>query len=451
MPTAKSVGSRLFVAGLLCVATACIASAQDFVALPSSAVEPPLIAQADIPAESSIEEPPLPSSDSTAAPIVEAPTNNAANAVSDTPRRLKYELRFAMRGVYDDNINISSTNKIHDFYMAFEPGFSLGFGDLTEKQENFIGVDYGTTIQRYIDHSEADSEQHAIKIMGQYRASRLTMTLGQDIQVLNNASIIANSATDVLNRDVASRTSVRTYTTRLGASYYVSGKTFLSSDLGSAITDYDSLISSSVYFGDFFVNYDYSPKLTIGIGGGAGYNSVDSATPDQTFQQIRGRFSYHASGKVSFNASVGAEFRQFEGDMRGTYVSPVFDLGATYQPFDGTSIDLVAGRQTLNSASIAGQDFASTTLSVTARQRLLRRFQLGLMLGYENADYFSATSTSVASERSDNYYSVQPSIDVTMTRFWSLGVYYLHRTSESSFENFTFHDNQVGLRTAIKF
>jgi hypothetical protein len=452
MASSLSLSFRLSVALVLLGAAG--AYAQDSVMSPTTTVEPPVLGQVNA---TSIEtnEPALPIGDPGTPTSVPAAEDIAAtatgNAVADTPRRFHYSLRMQIRGVYDDNINIRPTNKVSDYYFAIEPGISLGLGDVEARQENFIGFDYSPSILRYFDHSEADSDQHFITIAGQYRASRLTLNLTQNVQILNNATIVENT-NEVVNRDVASRTSVNIYTTKLGGSYYVAGKTFLSSDLGATVTDYKSLISSEVYFGDLFINYDYSPKVTFGIGGGGGYNPVDPPSPNQTFEQVRGRMSYNASGKITFNGSVGAEFREFDNSSRDIYISPVFDLGATYQPFDGTNIQLNGSRQTFNSAALGGQDFSSTTLSLSLRQRFLQRFTLGVMLSYENADYFSTvTNQTFDSDRSDNYISVQPTVDVAVTRFWSVGAFYLHRRDDSSIESFSFQENQVGFRTSLKF
>ena len=59
--------------------------------------------------------------------------------------------------------------------------------------------------------------------------------------------------------------------------------------------------------------------------------------------------------------------------------------------------------------------------------------------------------TVVNANRSDNYFFVQPSIDVTLTAFWTAGVYYLYRNNDSSLESFSFYDNQFGIRTSLIF
>ena len=104
----------------------------------------------------------------------------------------------------------------------------------------------------------------------------------------------------------------------------------------------------------------------------------------------------------------------------------------------------------LSSGFFPDQDFAATSVTLRIQQRLLQRIYLGLAAGYENADYFS-TVNGVSATRNDDYYFVEPSVDVLITRFWSAGVYYLHREDISSFDFFSFYDNQVGVRTTIRF
>ena len=128
----------------------------------------------------------------------------------------------------------------------------------------------------------------------------------------------------------------------------------------------------------------------------------------------------------------------------------MFEIGLNYTPFDGTKLSLSANRRTLNSAVLAGQDYAVTNFTVNIQQRLLARFYLAASAGYENSDYFSAIAGGVSNRR-DDYYFVQPSIAVSVTRFWTVGAYYLHRANNSSVDAFSFHDNQVGLRTSLVF
>src|SRR5437667_3447319 len=111
---------------------------------------------------------------------------------------------------------------------------------------------------------------------------------------------------------------------------------------------------------------------------------------------------------------------------------------------------LGASRRTFNSGTFAGQDFSGTTIDVGVRQRFLQRFYLAVSGGYQNSDYFSTVS-GVTANRTDNYYFVEPALDFSITRFWIVGGYYLHRKNDSSSQTFSFYVNQVGLRTTLVF
>jgi hypothetical protein len=376
--------------------------------------------------------------------------------VSSEPRRFQYGFKIAVRGVYDDNINISQTNRVSDYYFTIEPVLTLGAGDITGHEDNYIRLDYAPSLFLFADHSEDDAVQQLIHLEGQHHFSRLTVTLAEEIAILDGTDLrgIADQTApgSHANLDVSGRTKFETYNTRMNASYDLSGKTFLSTGFDSLITEYNSssLFSSANVSENLFINYRYSDKVTLGIGGTGGYDFVDAPNPNQSFEQANVRASYQATGKISMNFSGGIEFRQFENSSRGQYISPVFELSASYQPFDATSFTLSGSRRTFNSGVLAGQDFAGTTVTVSFRQRLLQRFYFGASGGYENSDYFSTVS-GVAANRQDNYYFIEPSLDFSITRFWTVGGYYLHRQNDSSSSAFGFYDNQFGFRTALVF
>src|SRR2546422_1667588 len=377
---------------------------------------------------------------------------NVSNVSSAEPRRFHYSLRLTVRGVYDDNIFITNTNRISDYYFAIEPMITVGFGDIEGRGGNYIRLDYLPSIIIFVDHSGDDAVDQLIHLEARHQFSRLTLFFSQDVDILDSANL--NSFIDTTgqhaNIDVSARTRLNLYLTRLRAYYDLTGKLFLSGEFDASIYDYrNDFINSEIFSGGLYINYKWTPKVTVGIGGTGGYDSVDDPNPDQTFEQVNVRLNYEATGKLNFYASAGVEFRQFNGN-RSERTSPTFELGAMYRPFDGTTITLAASTPILNSGFFPDQDFQATNVVLRIQQRLLQRFYLGLSAGYENADYF-ATARGVSAPREDNYYFVEPSVDVLITRFWSAGAYYLHRRDDSSIAFFSFYDNQVGVRTTIRF
>ena len=443
------------VAGVLLLGLLRLVQGEEIVMVAPTPTQDPTLLQVDIPPTSD-EEVPLPVQENNESVTRETReiADPGASGLSTTPRRFRYAFQFQVRGIYDDNINLSPTDPITDYYFTLEPKIVLAFGDAGSKKENYLRFDYAPRVFLFVDHTEDNAFQHVIRLEGQVRFSRLTLKLSQEVQLLDGTDVDirtgAGETASRLNLDVSGRTELRLYTTDLSASYDLGGKTFLSGGVSYVAYDYPTLISSEVLAGNVYFNYNYSPKLTVGIGGNVGWSRVEDPDPDETFEQVNVRASYGAGGKLVLEGSAGVEFRQSDESGSSQRASPVFQLGATYKPFDGTSIFVTGARSTANSAVLAGQDYTLTHLSVGARQRVLRRFSIALEGGYQHAEYFN-TIDGVSATREDNYYFIQPTVDVTLTRFWSVGAFFLHRQNSSADANFDFKDNQVGVQTTLTF
>lgn len=374
--------------------------------------------------------------------------------VSENFRRLHYELTIQLSEIYDSNISLAPNNPVDDFYTRIGAVLTLGFGDTVVREENFLELFYEPELLIFADHSNFNSVQHFFYLAVQYRFSRLTLGLAQKIQLADtgDSQLPGFSGTIVngVNIDTGGRQRIEIYTTHLSATYELTGKTYLSSAGDYELYDYSQgLTNSHKISGDMFLNYRYSPKLVAGLGGTAGRDLLSEPDSDQTFEQANLRATYNPTGKISATVLAGVEFRQFDNGSRD-FVSPIFDLSASYTPFDGTNITVDASRGAQNSASTPGQDYVSTQIQLTARQRLLQRVVVSLTTGYQNLDYFAASPHAMAS-RGDDYYFVEPSIDIRITNYWYAGAFFVYRDNNSNFSNFSFDDKQVGIRSALKF
>src|SRR5205823_6813029 len=90
------------------------------------------------------------------------------NEFSSEPRRFQYALQIAMRGVYDDNIDISDSHRVSDYYFTIEPQLTLGFGNISAREGNYLRFDYLPAVSLFVDHSEDDSFQNVINLQGQH-------------------------------------------------------------------------------------------------------------------------------------------------------------------------------------------------------------------------------------------------------------------------------------------
>jgi len=446
---------------------------QSATAAPPPEVDPPTLTTIDEPLPKPVDDvalngpPPVESYAIPPAPSEGGKAIYGAGAgITSAPKRFQWGVRLTLRGVYDDNILLSHFDRIHDWYVAIEPAITIGYGDsIVGRGGNYIRLDYAPSIFLYTDHSDDDSIQHLIRLEGQYRFGRLTLGLSQDVQILHgshlDSSTLDASAVAVagsINAGVNGRTHVDIYRTTAGASYDLTDKTFLSSEFHYVVNDFNTLISSDEIYGNLFFNYKYSSKLAFGIGGGGGFNTVDVG-PDETFEQGLLRVQYQLTGKISLNATAGVEVRQFDSSdsvgSRGDEVSGVYEIGAVYQPFDGTVITLRGSSRVLNSAIVANGDYLATNVLLGVRQRLLGRVYLGFTAGYEHAHYFpTINGVGGAASGDDNYYLIEPAVDVMVTRWFTVGAYYLYRTNDSSRppdNRFSYYENQVGMRASFTY
>ena len=117
----------------------------------------------------------------------------SGKAVAETPRRFKYNFGLTVRGVYDDNINLTSANEDSAYYIAIEPFISLSLGN-TDEGFNFLNFAYHPSFFLFFDTPQDDTVQHIIHIDGERRFSRLSLSVAQDVQILDGTDL--NSISD---------------------------------------------------------------------------------------------------------------------------------------------------------------------------------------------------------------------------------------------------------------
>jgi hypothetical protein len=353
--------------------------------------------------------------------------------------------------VWDDNIFLSHSNKVSDYYFAIEPQITIGVGDIAGHNTSYLRLDYMPSAILFVDHSDQDAFNQLIHLEGGHSFGRLTLSLSQDIALLESANLNSFYDTTGLwaNTDASAPTRMNIFYTRLRASYDLTGKTFLQAEFDSPTYFYPNNISDYTISGGLYLYYNWLPKLSVGIGGTFGYTWVDDPSTNQSFEQVNLRLNYEVTAKLALYASGGVEFRQFDGN-RDTYNSPVFEFGLNYHPFEGSYFSLAAGRRIYPSGYLEDQDFGATYVAGRFQQRLFHRVYLGLGAGYEHSNYFS-TDRNVDATRDDDYWFIEPSVDVLITRWLSAGVYYLHREDSSNDDFFSWEDNQVGVRATLRF
>lgn len=370
---------------------------------------------------------------------------------NNTP--IEYAVHLNLRGSNNDNIAFTHLNRLDDNYIQIQPSLMLGIGDVVNTT-TFLAAIYAPSLFRYDDHKEFDSDQHTLQVLGGIKSGNLILRLTQNVAILNNIVLAASSSERSSLGAVNGRTDLDIYNTRLAANYNMTPTDFLFSELKMTRTEYASpLVSSELYAVDLYLNHGFSRSLVLGVGVEGGRNTVDFPTPDQSMVQANGHLRFTPNQRFSVDVIAGAEVRTFFANIaRESFTTPVFSISASWLPFDNTRLIFGATRQIYNSAAQTAQDYVDTNLNGTIRQRLGDHLYFTVVAGYEHVEYFNTLDLPMPlPETQDDYYYVQPSIDLLLTSFWSIGGYYLRRENFGPTPAAGFYSNEYGARMSIKF
>lgn len=404
------------------------------------------------------------------------PTVGGAAGTTNTGavRRFQYAFRLTSGVSYDDNLFLTTSQATlsaasrrgvsrDDVLFSVAPSVSLGYGDFLSRQTNYVEFDYTANVLLYAKNTDQDTVEHSINLQGAYHFAQITLTLSQGVQLLNSTDLSTGSSGSALgapsttagvtagqvNLDASRRTGLDIYSTHVSANYALSDKT--SFDLGAdfSASEYETLVSSETISGNAYFNYSPTGKITLGLGVTGGYTVQDQSAPDEFYQQLNLRLTYAATSKLNVSGSVGIEARETSGVGKAT-VNPIFDLTITYAPFDSTALSLAANRRIDTSAVLVGEDFDSTGFTFTISQSFFQRAHASLSLGYTHSSYVQ-NGLGATTNRDDDYYFVQPTLDYSIRDNISASVFYVHRQNASTLSGNGFRDNQIGARLSFSF
>ena len=418
-------------------------------ALPTSVVTPTSDAQMNEAMR------PLPPQEPVQRPVGETPVPaEAVEAVEEEipaePARKLWRITPLLSAgvVYDDNIFSSNENRASDFIWAIPFGFRFELGDFRGGKENFLNVLWLGIPTYYTEHSDQSSFNQAYSLIAQYRWSKLVARLDSNFSLVRTSS-----------REVNTITTEKNFSNTLRFKYDYSEKTSFDLRFSQSASIVESFQNTYQYEVAAGMGYQIRPKTNIGLEGVAGVldqpststgsASTTPSSPLQYFQQARLRINWVPTGKLNFRFSGGVEVREFEGEQSIKAI-PVFSLGLTYQPFEGTSLDLVGYRRVVGSNLIAGQDITATGFEIGLQQRFFQKFLAGVNFGYENDKYFAA-GDAPPTDRVDNFLYVRSSLRYSFVRWASVKVFYEFRNNASTEPSSVFSGNRVGMELAAKF
>lgn len=384
------------------------------------------------------------------APVLENQPEGQQFQLPPEPRAAGFRILFGpidirpkmdFSAMYDDNIEISSSNRKKDFVYTLSPGVLFGLGDYIQKESNFITLEYVPSLILYNHYSSLNTLDQHLRFDGQYSFARLRLGSYFEYDKLTGP-----------NRDIGARVSSELYATGVKASYNVSDRTSLDTDAGVTFVHYQHQIGSKELVNHDSLNYHLTPKVTVGVGGAFGVLQPENGGT-QTYQQALFRVQFASTAKLSFTGNAGVEFRQFSG-VSGTRATPVFGLSANYELSPSTKLTLSGSRNVTNSSATAGagDNFTATRFSAEITQHVIGDFSLGLEGGYENDAYSqAAAATTGLQQREDNYFFFHPSLTYHLKDWADISLSYARRDNISNVSRNAFRGNQVWVGVRFGF
>lgn len=360
---------------------------------------------------------------------------------------------------YDSNISLTPNREQEDFVFRLSPGALFGIGEFRGAEKgNYLSLDYTATGSLYNKYSSFNSLDHDVAFNAGWKASKLTLSLGQSYELSNGKQ-----------GEISAFVEQESYVTTVGADYELSEKTafelngrqsLVNSEVRPASGNRRPLNTINQWEVEAWGDHKATEKLTVGVGAIVGWRDIVGhrdgtnaapSTPNQTFQQVRVRAAYEVSEKVDVHGSLGAQFTQFEdkggteGDDRGPVL--VFDLGGSWQPMEETYLTLDVYRRDVPSYSVGGANYDVTGIRAAIRKVIQEKYSASLAAGYENSNYSSGV------DREDNYTWIRPGLDFQVSERIAIGVFYQFRTksSDQTADQFDYKNHQIGILGSYHF
>jgi hypothetical protein len=342
--------------------------------------------------------------------------------------------------LYGNGIQSSPGQQQNSIVQRVSPGVLLNLGD-------HWTLDYTPTLTFYSSSSFQNTVDQSVQ---------LGWGAAYGDWFFSGSQSYASSSDPIV--ETAAQTDRETYVTALNASYQFNDKISLDMGLnqnfdyvgnrGNSTNLLQSLTNSRGWSTMDWLNYQFWPRLNVGIGAGFGY-TIQDASPDSRYEQYQGRVNWRATDKVSFQLSGGLQDQQYLSGGASDLVTPIFGATIQYQPFEQTRLSLNASRS--ESASyFQNQVTENTQITGDLNQRLLGKLYLDLSGGYNKSKYV-ASVVGPSTGRNDNYYSLNARLTQTLLKRGTVSVFYQYSDNSSSQSSFAYTSNQVGIEIGYRY
>lgn len=364
---------------------------------------------------------------------------------------LRLHPRLDYRVIYGNGVQYAPGNSSDVVIQEISPGIGIDLGP-------HWAVNYTPTIRFYSSKQFQDGVDHTVDLTGSVDYEAWKFGLNHDTAITSAPMIQTGSQTDQSIHD-----------TTFSASRPLNSNFTVDLAVNQTITLVSGFDNSYDWNTLDWLNYQFGPRLNVGLGAGAGYVLVEangtgtgngispvifgSGPGNQTYEDLEGRVNWRATEKLSFAINGGLEDRQFESGGAGDSLNPIFGAAIQYQPFKDTKISLNASR-TVSSSDyyLAAQEVDTTEVGVDVSQELFRHFNLGVGATYTRMSYGTGAGAGAAgTDRSDDVISFNARLSHPFYKRGTWSIFYQYSKDNSSQQGFGYDSNQVGFEVSYGF
>lgn len=348
-----------------------------------------------------------------------------ANAFIGFFHHLHFELNSSVS--YDDNIFLTHHCRKSSAVFTLSPYVHYSLGDPATSW-NSLTLSYRPQWIWFSNHTNQNTNQHFFNLFCQRDTERNQWDL--------NIGVAATSGSNI---QIGQRTTLITTTGATRFNHVVSDRTSIETTFSSEWLNYIDFLNTFDAKDSTYLNYMLSDKTRLGAGIAVGYAKAEESR-NQVYEQLNGSAIWQATSKLNVNLHGGAEFRQ---TINGRSVTtPVFGADIEFNPFESMSLSLQGYRRIIPAALYTNTDIRITGTAFVYKQRILHRFFITNIIGYEFSDYVPITATPTI-HRQDHYIYVTPGVEMRLATWGTLFLSYEHQRNASNYRFFTFVDNQA--------
>jgi hypothetical protein len=343
----------------------------------------------------------------------------------------KLRPRVFYRFSYGNDLPFAPNQRENSILQEVSPGISIRLGEKW-------GIDYTPTFRFYSSDQFRDTFENRVIFAGGTTYEDWTFGFSQSF---------ANSDQSVYQ--TAAQTKQDNFNTAITAMHQINSKLSLELGLYQNIQIAPDYVNSYQWSTLDYLNYHFSPELSVGVGPGFGYIKMSEGF-DISFEQIMAQIKWTPGPKLNLHANVGGDFRQFVDAGVPTVVNPTYGLTLAYQMFEGTAISVV-GSRSMEVSYYASELVENTSIAANVNQRLLKKLRLGLSGGYRLTSYITATQDLSESRQDDGFFFMARLSAALLKTHATAAIFYRWDDNSSDSPGYGYSTSEVGFELGYRF